>query len=235
MPKHIEGAVCRSAERAPTKGAAWFIMSTPAVDRYGDIVEQVWALEEFRRNPVAFKDHYASVNGVVGSWSDVGVDPGTGSLIGKLNWASDPESQRIATLVEEGHISAVSVGFRPGNSVLRSSLPEDDPRRGMSGYVFKGPNTLLECSVVGIPANPDAVAMRSGPGVDLEALATRVADLVMDRISQIKVDRAEPVTLEPVTPDLPTTSQDPEPADSLARFFNPTTTGGDGLAHLFGG
>jgi hypothetical protein len=43
-----------------------FIASTPANDRYNDVVDQSWRLENYRSNPFVQADHDCSVKETVG-------------------------------------------------------------------------------------------------------------------------------------------------------------------------
>ena len=185
MIKHLaitDSEVLRAAGfHPPTMDAAWFVMSTPAPDRHDDIVEQSWDLKEFNDNPIAVVDHWASASNVIGSWSDVEVRGG--KLTGRLVWSKTEDAQEIAQKVVEGHIRAVSVGFRPRNALERKSLPDTDPRKGLRGSVFQGPNLLLECSVVGIPANTGALVIRNS-GVDLGGLVDAVSARVLTGVEQ---------------------------------------------------
>lgn len=128
-----------------------FIMSTDTVDRHGDIVKQDWKLAEFKSNPIALFGH--SQNFVIGTWEKVRVV--RGQLIGKLKLAAAGTSDRIdeiRSLVEQRILKAVSVGFLPGEA---KALDEDAPWEGMS----LSKNSLLECSLVAVPANPDALQL----------------------------------------------------------------------------
>lgn len=126
-----------------------FVMSTDAPDSYGDIVEQDWDLTQFRRNPIALFMHDA--DDPLGTWSDVAVRGG--KLTGFLTMAAPGTSEEIDTiraLLEQRILRAVSVGFTPG------SAEPINPKEPFSGYRLSG-NKLLECSVVSIPANDEAL------------------------------------------------------------------------------
>lgn len=141
-----------------------FIGSTAAVDRADDIVDQrSWKLDEFKANPVILQGHNPS-KPVVGKAVKVEVreHDGEQALMFDVKFddhPTNPDGQRIARQVREGFLSAVSVGFRSGEVVRRSQLPSDDPRKGEHGMLFKN-NQLFELSVVAIPMNQDALAVR---------------------------------------------------------------------------
>lgn len=128
-----------------------FIMSTDTVDRHGDIVKQDWKLAEFKSNPIALFGHSQSF--IIGTWEKVRVVKR--QLIGRLKLAADGTSDRIdeiRSLVEQRVLRAVSVGFIPGEV---KALDEEKP---WEGYTLSK-NRLLECSLVAVPANPDALQL----------------------------------------------------------------------------
>lgn len=126
-----------------------YVMSDETVDRAGDIVEAAgWRLSNFKKNPVALFGHDSRF--IVGHWSDVKV--AAGKLIGKLNLLPAGVSERldeIRAAVEAGVLRAVSVGFRP---------IEAEPIKGGRGMRFKA-SELVECSLVAVPMNPNALQM----------------------------------------------------------------------------
>jgi len=133
--------------------------STPDVDRYGDIVEAPWRLEHFRSNPVIPWGHNYEQPPVGRA---VAVEIKDGQLEAEIEWDDGPHNplgQLVAAQCAKGMLSTVSVGFCPGESVHRASLPKEDPKHGQRGMVHRD-NELLEISAVTIPANPKALAQR---------------------------------------------------------------------------
>lgn len=125
-----------------------YVMSDETVDRVGDVISaKGWRLDDFKKNPIALFGHDASF--IVGHWTDVKV---VGKqLVGKLNLLPAGISARldeIRAAVEAGVLRAVSVGF---------SAREAEPRKE-GGYLFKAAD-LMECSLVSVPANPNALQM----------------------------------------------------------------------------
>jgi HK97 family phage prohead protease len=125
-----------------------FVLSDSSVDRYGDIVESGgWELANFKKNPVALFNHDASFP--IGVWQDVAVRDG--ALRGRLKLAPPESSNRIREihkLIEANVLKSVSVGFCP---------LEYEPRRGNElGYIYTK-QELVECSLVAIPANVNAL------------------------------------------------------------------------------
>ena len=129
-----------------------FVLSDDTVDRLGDIIDPAgWDLRNFKRNPIALFNH--SGNAPIGTWSKIGVEGG--KLVGTLKLAAKGTSARIdelISLVEQGILRAVSVGFRP---VEQEPIDKDRP---FGGQRFKK-QELVETSLVSVPANPAALAL----------------------------------------------------------------------------
>jgi HK97 family phage major capsid protein/HK97 family phage prohead protease len=142
---HISKAVKRD------DGNIEFVMSDETVDRYDDIIAAAgWQLTNFKRNPIALFGHQSSFP--IGQWTDVRVQGK--ELRGVLVPAPEGTSQRIdeiRRLVEAGILKAVSVGFVP----LEWEMRKDSDMGG----VRYTKSELAECSVVSVPANPNALAV----------------------------------------------------------------------------
>jgi len=122
-----------------------FIMSTPDVDRMGDRVMPDWNLKDFLKNPVCLFAH--DHDDIVGKWVDVKME-GV-NLVGTLQFAADgtsPIVDKVRSLVMQGILKAVSIGFSS----------EEFKENDFGGYdLFK--NSLMECSLVAVPANQNAL------------------------------------------------------------------------------
>lgn len=159
----------------PTERSARFVMTSESTDRYGDIVSQNGAqLDRFLENPVALLFHN-SRGWPIGKWSDVEVKLSgrPKRMEGKLNFMGaglDPDADRAAIHVENDTIRTVSIGFIP---------MEAEAIRGPEGE-WMGINftlwELVECSLVPIPANPDALI--KGAGGDTRMLRDFVEDVL---------------------------------------------------------
>ena len=170
-------------------GKTTVIASTDTPDRYQDVVDQDWRLDDFRANPVILWGHdYGQPP--IGKASRVDVQNGT--LVADIEWdmGSDLGAQ-VARQFHEGFLNAVSVGFRPSRAVPRASLGEDDPRFGERGYVYYG-NQLLEISAVTIPANPEALSVRDlGDAPEhvqslVKVLMPAIRDLIRDELREVR-------------------------------------------------
>ena len=162
-----------------------FVMSTADVDRVGDTIDQAgWELAEFRKNPIALWQHASGMP--IGTWKKVRVDGG--QLRGFLELAKAGTSRFIDTvrsLIEQRIMRAVSVGFAP---------LEYEERRGKGGE-WLGINfkkqLLVECSLVSVPANGNALAVARSFGMD--ALDVRALfepsdpELTLDRVKDFSV------------------------------------------------
>jgi HK97 family phage major capsid protein len=139
---------------APDGAPDLFVMSDGTVDRTGDVIEQAgWDIEEFRSNPIALFNH--DKNQVIGQWADVAVKGGR--LVGRLKFAEPGTSALVDTvrsLVAQGILRAVSVGFQPS-----ARQPLHDKADKLFGPFRFTKSRLLECSLVAIPANANALAV----------------------------------------------------------------------------
>jgi HK97 family phage prohead protease len=134
------------------------VASTSAVDRADDIVEQDWELDDFRKNPVILWAHRYDLAPV---GKALGVEVRDSRLVASVQWDAAGHGAEIARQVKGGFLSAVSVGFYPGASIPRRSLPDGDPRKAEWGYIHSKCR-LIEISVVPVPANPEALAISRG-------------------------------------------------------------------------
>src|SRR5205085_1986596 len=146
----------RSAERIGE--SLEFILSDSSVDLYGDVVDvSGWEQNSLtRRIPCLFNHDPAEI---VGKWEDIRVE--NGRLQGRLTMAAagtSPFHDKIRNLLDQDMIPGVSVGF----AKLDSEPLDSTGRR--SGRRFKR-QRLLEASLVGIPANQNAVQIARDLGL----------------------------------------------------------------------
>ncbi|MEY9466304.1 HK97 family phage prohead protease/HK97 family phage major capsid protein [Bradyrhizobium ottawaense] len=144
-------------------GGLEFVLSDDTVDRYGDIIDaKGWVLTNFKKNPIALFGHS---NGFpIGTWSNLRIDGG--KLIGTLKLAARGTSARIdelISLVEQGILRAVSVGFIP----IKSEPINPDRPYGPQKYTKQ---ELLETSLVSVPANPAALALAKSLNISDETM-----------------------------------------------------------------
>jgi HK97 family phage prohead protease len=169
-----------------------FVASTDVEDRYSDVIDQdSWRLDAYKRNPVIPIDHFYSVESVVGRGLDLRVEEidveggKRKALLVDVEWdTSSALGAEVAGKVERGFINAVSVGFRSHRMTWRSKLPKDDPRYGVEGSLLEE-NELYEISVVAVPANPDATAVRSSRD---GSASVNIGEIVAETLTRLTLD-----------------------------------------------
>ena len=167
FPEGVTASTCARREKAfmdqiqktghqSEENPMTFAMATEHVDRMGDIIKMDGAqLAEFKRNPIALYGH--NHEKPIGTWKNLRIEGK--KLLGDLKLAAEGTSAEIDTirkLVQQRILRAVSVGFIP---------KEAEPIKKTGGYMFKK-WSLNECSLVAVPANPQALAIAKSLGAD---------------------------------------------------------------------
>lgn len=136
------------------------IGSTSVVDRMGDVIEQDgWDLAAFKENPVILWGHNVrEERPPIGTALKVWVE-GKGKkakLMFNIKFdLQDTFAAEIYRKIKDGFINTVSVGFQP------TEFEAIDPDDWWSGLRYLK-QSLLELSVVPVPANPEAlIGLRS--------------------------------------------------------------------------
>ena len=135
-----------------------FIASDETLDRYDEVVKlDGWELDEYRANPVVLDSHnYGSVAAVLGKSTEVLI--GSGKMRNRVKFAMDnPLGAMAYKMAKGGFIHSESVGFIP--RAWTPGKTKDEPARTFTKQ------TLLEISLVAVPANPGAtigLALKSG-------------------------------------------------------------------------
>jgi HK97 family phage major capsid protein/HK97 family phage prohead protease len=150
--KPVEGSIVHKTHAGKLDGTE-FVLSDETPDRMGDIIESAgWDLKEFKKNPIALFGHKSDFP--IGLWRNVGVNKDK-ELRGHLELApkgTSPRIDEIRALVDAGILRAVSVGFKP---VDYTPLNVKEP---FGGSRFSK-QELVECSLVAVPANPNALSV----------------------------------------------------------------------------
>jgi HK97 family phage prohead protease len=157
-----------------------FVASTSSVDRMGDTVEQDFDLAEYLRNPVVLFGH--DHDQPVGKALDVRFE--NGQLVADIEFAPTERGQEIKALVDHGTLRALSIGFTPGDTQVRAD-----------GGLSFAKNSLLEISIVPVPANPDALRIKStqeteimsdvlAPTPELKPVSAAAPEGLMSQISK---------------------------------------------------
>ena len=134
----------KASVSAKADGIYRFIGSTAAVDRVGEVVEQNWNLENYKKNPVILYGH--DQTGLpIGKAVNVAVENGALTFDVKFVPAEVyPFAGTVEAMYRDGFLNAVSVGF----------IPTD-----IDGNTIKSAE-LLELSAVPVPANHEALMQR---------------------------------------------------------------------------
>lgn len=143
------------------KRSARFVMTSQSVDRYGDVVVTSGLdTTEFEKNPMAFLFH-DSRSWSVGVWANIekqlrGRPPRMeGDVVLHPPGGPVQEIDQAAWMIEHGGMRAASIGFLPDWEQVELILDEANNPTG--GLQFNKAE-MIECSLVGIPANPQALA-----------------------------------------------------------------------------
>lgn len=161
------GAAIRKSVAADCKAfddvtrALDFTISTSAVDRERDTLDAAgWQLDAYRRSPVVLWAHdYSSLP--VARAVEISTTPG--ALVARAEFVPRevyPFADTVYQMLKGGFLSATSVGFRPLTFVW------NEERRGCDFATQE----LLEFSIVPVPANPEALIMARGAGIDTAPL-----------------------------------------------------------------
>jgi HK97 family phage prohead protease len=142
-----------------------FVASTAEVDRMGDVVEQSWKLDSYKRNPVILWNHDSTRPPIARATAVEVVD---GQLEIEMEFdLADPFAAEVAGKIQRGFINAGSVGFFPGAVQYRSELPKDDPRYDPKSFgIVASENELVEFSITPVPANGSALIAASADAAD---------------------------------------------------------------------
>jgi HK97 family phage prohead protease/HK97 family phage major capsid protein len=142
-----------------------FVLSDESVDRMGEVLmAEGWVLDNFRKNPIALFNHRSDF--VIGRWHDLAVKDG--KLNGRLELARKGTSERIdeiRALVDAGILRAVSVGFQ-----AKKKEPMDEKSDHFFGPFRYLKQELIECSLVSVPANPNALAVAKSLNISPETI-----------------------------------------------------------------
>lgn len=135
---------------------AVFVASTDTLDRDGDVVEQNWDFSEFKKNPVLLFQHDADalpVGKVTRLWTNARKTK-TYARAEAPPEGADETADKVWRFVKAGFLNAASVRYMP----LEQPVPRRNSEGMVTGWTFPR-SSLLELSVVSVPANPDALVV----------------------------------------------------------------------------
>ena len=168
-----------------------YVLSDDSVDRYGDIINaDGWSLANFRKNPIALFGHKSDIP--IGTWTHVRVEGNR--LLAKLQLAAAGTSHWVDTvrsLIEQRVLRACSVGFR---DIKSEPL---DPEKPWGAMRFLK-SELVECSIVAVPANANAVQLARSIGASDADMA-----LVFSKPATEDLRRSAPVPGKPAPQKAP--------------------------------
>ena len=159
--------------------SATLTISTVSKDRHGDYVLPAGCmpyLDSFKRNPVVYLNHRHHDHPIGKASSGVGnlaLEVEADRIVSTCFFhGATLESDQVFELMRLDVYRAASIGFRPirGKRIKPpepdESAPRDQVDFGSYWYSFEFQLwELLEWSIVGIPANPDAVGLALGKGL----------------------------------------------------------------------
>lgn len=136
-----------------------FILHDESVNSYGfRMLTDGVILDDFKKNPVMFYNH-DDREMPIGRWENIRIE--AGKILAEANFdQGDPRAKEIARKVEEGYISACSVGAWVLESTSDASLYIDGQD---APTVTKW--SLREVSICNIPANHNALALYDANGL----------------------------------------------------------------------
>jgi|SRR5579859_3515500 len=154
----------------PSQPILDFIASDESLDRFDEIIcASGWHLDSYRRNPVFQNAHQygdilftlgkALITEVRSSPLSSPASPRAPVLYQRIQFATDvnPVARVAYGLYKGKFLNAVSVGFIPLRWEDGSKGPHGSSSRGFRRKYLE--QELLEVSAVGIPANPNALAL----------------------------------------------------------------------------
>lgn len=131
------------------------IGSSERIDRYGEIVDASWLLDDFKENPVLLWAHnltFGEERPPIGKALNVEVNDQKQLMFDLQFDLSDEFAADIFRKYAEGYLTSFSVGFIPH----KIEYVDDDENPQLRRRLLN--NELLELSAVPVPANPDAKA-----------------------------------------------------------------------------
>lgn len=164
------------ADFMPRAGGFAATVTTEMMDRDGEVViAQGMNASEYLTNPVLFYNH--DYNLPVGRCLSLERRPT--SIVAEFKFAERPDDfvgpffpEFVASMVGQGIVRGVSIGYTAENGGIRRATPDDRKRWGDSVHTVFNKWKLMEISVAPMQCNPGALisAVRKG-AVDAEAAA----------------------------------------------------------------
>ena len=191
-----------TAEVAGQSGKIIAKLTTDSVDRDGEgLIPQGMNSKDFEKNPVLFYNHeYDQPLGVVKNMKRK-----ENAVTGELEFAQRPDGYQgdffpsfIETLVKQGVVKGVSVGFVPEQGGARHATKADRSKFG--GKIKRVFNKwkLLEVSIAPLPANQDALIEAVGKGLVTQVQCKKFLGCEVDQPQyKLTIKRKHHIKLRP--------------------------------------
>ena len=146
-----------------------YTCSDESVDRYGDVIKQKgWMLDNYKKNPVILTFHDYAKFPIGASIKTFVEDKQLKMWILFADEETSPDAEKAFKLAKAGFIKAGSVGFMP----VESRSPDEKEREALGitnpwGVIYEK-SDLMEFSLCGVPANPNAVQDAIKKGIDIQ-------------------------------------------------------------------
>ena len=158
----------KATVEAATDGGIVAKISTESIDRDGEVlIPQGMNSKEFEDNPILFWNHDYSIP--IGNVKNI--ERGEGAVYGTLSFAKregvegDFFPEVAESLVKQGVVKGISVGFVPEDGGVRAATKRDRDQYGSKVKRVFNRWKLLEVSVAPLPANQDALVEAVGKGL----------------------------------------------------------------------
>ena len=169
------------------------IISTPATDRYNEIVSPKGAnLEAFKKNPVVLWGHNMDIPPI---GKALWVKSTKEDVRAKVKFADTPLGNEVFQLYQDGFLQAFSIGFRGNGHAPTEKEIKKNPELQNVRYIWDEWE-LMEFSAVTVPANPEALALAVSKGY--YPLASKAFELPEVQDNQEKQIEVEAGTTPPV-------------------------------------
>lgn len=164
-----------------------YVASDETPDRVGDVIQvNGWELTQYKQNPVILWGHDGNAIPPIGRATNVrrGQYQKKKALLASIEFApaeAHPFAETVYQLAKGGFVNAVSVGFMP----LETKEIDDKERKklGMPQYgVMYSKASLLEVSLVSVPANPSALEVGAKGLVSKGLLTTKEVDRFLKEV-----------------------------------------------------
>jgi len=167
------------AEAAPENQVRTFTISTPSVDREGDIMDPTGCnASDYLKNPVVLWAHdYTSLP--VGRTKTLTIRPD--AIVSDVEFAPTAFAQQVKSLIDGGYIKGASIGFLPADG---GAEPITDSQGRVTGTKYTKWH-LLEWSLVPVPSNQEALAHMVATA-KTKGLAVDAVELALKAIPQTK-------------------------------------------------